>query len=104
MLSILEAANTPTASVNVCIGDLDSHGGSALAAEFSNVKFVRCDVTSWTDQVALFREAAGMAEHGRVHYVIANAGIAPRDDVFQYGEYRIGAKCRGKWRAKMMVV
>ncbi|KAH8588438.1 hypothetical protein B0O99DRAFT_525041 [Bisporella sp. PMI_857] len=68
--------------VNVCIGDLDSQGGSKLASELPHAKFVKCDVTIWKDQLRLFAEATSF--NGKVDYVIANAGICPRDEVFTF--------------------
>ncbi|KNG86138.1 hypothetical protein ANOM_005460, partial [Aspergillus nomiae NRRL 13137] len=37
--------------------------------------FVKCDVSSWDDQVNLFRVAKEKAPNGRIDAVIANAGI-----------------------------
>ena len=37
--------------------------------------FVKCDVTSWEDQVEVFRVAREKAPNGRIDVVIANAGI-----------------------------
>lgn len=45
-------------------------------------KFVKCDTTSWEDQLEMFRTAAGFSDDGRISYVVANAGIARADDVF----------------------
>jgi NAD(P)-dependent dehydrogenase (short-subunit alcohol dehydrogenase family) len=46
------------------------------------VKFVKCDVTSWEDQLKLFAQAALFT--GKVDYVIANAGIFRKDEVFTF--------------------
>ncbi len=48
----------------------------------SIAKFVKCDVTIWDDQVRLFAEATSFT--GKVDYVIANAGICPKDEVFTF--------------------
>lgn len=37
--------------------------------------FVKCDVSSWDDQVNLFRVAKARAPNGTIDAVIANAGI-----------------------------
>lgn len=72
------------AGLHVCVGDLNVADGDKLASELPGVKFARCDVTSWDDQVNLFKTAASMSPSGSVHHVIANAGIAVADDVFTY--------------------
>ena len=41
-------------------------------------EFVRCDVTVWAEQVALFD--AALQRFGRVDHVFANAGIGTRDE------------------------
>jgi NAD(P)-dependent dehydrogenase (short-subunit alcohol dehydrogenase family) len=46
--------------------------------------FVQCDVTKWDDQLQLFEKAKSFSPTGRVHYVIANAGITGHDDVFTF--------------------
>jgi NAD(P)-dependent dehydrogenase (short-subunit alcohol dehydrogenase family) len=50
----------------------------------TSIKFVRCDVTSWDDQVNIFRTAASMTPSGTIDHVVANAGIAIDDEVFSY--------------------
>ncbi|PQE31736.1 short chain dehydrogenase reductase family oxidoreductase protein [Rutstroemia sp. NJR-2017a WRK4] len=70
------------AGLNVCIGDMDVEAGSKLASELQNTKFVKCDVSNWEDQVELFREAASFT--GKIDYVIANAGVCPKDEVFDF--------------------
>jgi NAD(P)-dependent dehydrogenase (short-subunit alcohol dehydrogenase family) len=50
----------------------------------TSIKFVRCDVTNWDDQVDLFRTAASMTLSGKIDHVVANAGIAIEDEVFTY--------------------
>lgn len=48
----------------------------------NSVKFVKCDVSNWNDQLRLFSEAVSFT--GKVHYVVANAGICPKDEVFEF--------------------
>ena len=90
------------ASARVCVGDLDVAKGQALEAEFEgyvlsihtfremltfglrNVKFVKCNVLDWENQLQLFREAAAFAPNGKISYVIANAGIITEDEVFSF--------------------
>lgn len=47
-------------------------------------KFFPCDVTKWSDQVYLFRQAVLFSLTGRISHVIANAGIHRLDEVFSY--------------------
>lgn len=69
----------------VVIDDLDVTAGNNLASEFpTQVHFLQCNVTSWEDQVRLFQEAANLSPTGKVHYVVANAGIIRPDEVFKY--------------------
>jgi NAD(P)-dependent dehydrogenase (short-subunit alcohol dehydrogenase family) len=73
------------------------HGGKVYAGdlnplpepEASSVPFLRVDVTSWKEQLALFREA--QEHYGKIDHVFANAGIAPsstmlEDDVDENGD------------------
>ncbi|KFA76910.1 hypothetical protein S40288_06188 [Stachybotrys chartarum IBT 40288] len=46
--------------------------------------FVQCNVTNWDEQVELFRKAAAFSPTGKIHYVIANAGITRDDEVFKF--------------------
>jgi NAD(P)-dependent dehydrogenase (short-subunit alcohol dehydrogenase family) len=55
-----------------------------LTYHLKRTKFIRCDVTRWSDQVLLFREAALFSPTGKISYVIANAGIHRQDEVFSY--------------------
>ncbi|KAL5456415.1 hypothetical protein PMIN06_003920 [Paraphaeosphaeria minitans] len=70
------------AKANVVIGDLNAKTGSALAASLPGSIFVETDVTNWASQLRLFQRAE--QEFRGVHYVVANAGIAPKDDVFAF--------------------
>lgn len=57
------------------------HGGKPFASDLNplpspekdSVPFFACNVTSWTEQVSLFK--ACFQEYGRVDHVFANAGI-----------------------------
>lgn len=60
----------------VIIGDMCE----PLEAVPDGTVFVRCDVTRWEDQLALFD--AAVARHGVVDIVVANAGIGLREDFF----------------------
>ncbi|OGM47290.1 hypothetical protein ABOM_003794 [Aspergillus bombycis] len=53
-------------------GDLNPPSQTAMS---DRTVFVKCDVSSWDDQVNLFRVAKEKAPNGRIDAVIANAGI-----------------------------
>ncbi|KAF7983815.1 hypothetical protein HWV62_19063 [Athelia sp. TMB] len=61
----------------IVIGDLDVQGAHNVIAEVvqagSQGAVLKCDVTSWEDQVALFELA--MKQFGSVDVVVANAGV-----------------------------
>ncbi|KIW92818.1 uncharacterized protein Z519_06667 [Cladophialophora bantiana CBS 173.52] len=64
----------------VTFGDIDVRKGESLAAELgSNVRFVQCDITSWDDQLALFKKAVTESPAKSCDIVIANAGITGPD-------------------------
>ena len=48
------------------------------------MKFIACDTTNWDDQVQLFQNAASFSSTGKISYVVANAGIHRKDEVFAY--------------------
>jgi NAD(P)-dependent dehydrogenase (short-subunit alcohol dehydrogenase family) len=62
------------------------HSGLQLGANTTacRAKFVKCDTTSWNDQLALFAAAKSFSPTSKIHYVVANAGITKQDDVFAY--------------------
>lgn len=47
---------------------------------------MKCNTTNWNEQVSLFKEAVKLSPEEKVDYVVANAGVAPRDDTFSFGE------------------
>ncbi|MGX7827174.1 3-oxoacyl-ACP reductase [Actinokineospora sp. 24-640] len=61
----------------VVIGDVDTDGGEAAAAEVDGL-FVRCDVTDETEVAALFDTAVDT--YGSLDVAFNNAGISPPDD------------------------
>lgn len=71
----------------VVIGDVNVKRGDQLVRELrketgnAHLHFVHCDVTDWQSQVHLFRETLRLSPHGGIDTVVANAGIAPRDDI-----------------------
>ncbi|KAJ8133548.1 hypothetical protein O1611_g73 [Lasiodiplodia mahajangana] len=73
-------------NVYVVIADRGSESGKRLESEVPRSKFVQTDVTKWEDQSRLFEEAVAFSPTKAIHYVIANAGIAPADEVFTYEE------------------
>ncbi|KAL6243082.1 hypothetical protein RBB50_010182 [Rhinocladiella similis] len=66
------------AGAHVTFGDVDEESGRKLAAELAP----SCDVTSWDDQLALFKLAISKSPQKTVDIVVANAGISGPDDVF----------------------
>ncbi|THW90754.1 NAD(P)-binding protein [Aureobasidium pullulans] len=75
------------AGVSVCFGDLDVERGNKLENELNGkAKFVKCDTTNWEDQLNLFETAKAFSPSSKIHYVVANAGIAAKDEVFEYNE------------------
>lgn len=44
------------------------------------MQYVKCDVTSWKEQLALFTEVK--QKHDSINLVFANTGIADNDSVF----------------------
>ena len=71
----------------VTFGDLNSSAGQKIAAELGqNVQFVQCDVTSWSDQVSMFKAAVQNSPAKSCDIVVANAGIAASDPVFAFDD------------------
>ncbi|KAF2117177.1 putative short chain dehydrogenase/ reductase [Lophiotrema nucula] len=68
----------------VYFGDINVDDGHRLASELLNTEFVPCDVTNWDDQMRLFQEAASQSPSRRIDYVVANAGISAKDEVFSF--------------------
>ncbi|KAJ5993508.1 hypothetical protein N7451_009232 [Penicillium sp. IBT 35674x] len=69
----------------VTIADLDEARGNKLAAELSpNAQFIKCNITSWEEQVAMFEVAIKNSPYKSCDIVIANAGIsrASGDDLW----------------------
>lgn len=66
----------------VTFGDINATAGEKIASELGpNVQFVKCDVTSWSDQLAMFKAAVSNSPAKSCDIVVANAGIAKHDDV-----------------------
>lgn len=75
---------------HLIIGDVRDSDGEALVAElrssFSSthpnqvIIYQHCDVTSWTDQLSLFRTAATSSPTGGIDAVVAGAGIVEKGD------------------------
>ncbi|KAG9789867.1 hypothetical protein KCU88_g1469, partial [Aureobasidium melanogenum] len=71
------------AGASAFIADLDEEEGRKLEQELgSSVKFVKCNVTVWSDQLAVFKKSLSLSPSGRIDIVIANAGIAGGDSVY----------------------
>ncbi|KAJ5674637.1 NAD(P)-binding protein [Penicillium maclennaniae] len=69
----------------VIFGDILEEPSRQLESELSpNVHFVKCDASSYSDQLGLFKSAHD--KFGRVDIVIANAGISITKDIFDPAE------------------
>jgi NAD(P)-dependent dehydrogenase (short-subunit alcohol dehydrogenase family) len=76
-----------SAGAFVTFGDLNVSASEKIASDLGqNVQFVKCDVTSWPDQVSLFKAAVSESPARSCDIVVANAGIARNDDVFAFDE------------------
>jgi NAD(P)-dependent dehydrogenase (short-subunit alcohol dehydrogenase family) len=65
-----------SAGAKVVIADIDEKIGKESEKKLGeNALFVRCDVTSWADQVNLFKVVASTFK--RIDLVVCNAGINP---------------------------
>ncbi|KIX08877.1 uncharacterized protein Z518_03534 [Rhinocladiella mackenziei CBS 650.93] len=65
----------------VAFGDIDEKKGKSLAAELgSSVQFVKCDTTSWDDQLNMFKLAVARSPARSCDIVVANAGITGPDE------------------------
>ncbi|TVY74662.1 5'-hydroxyaverantin dehydrogenase [Fusarium oxysporum f. sp. cubense] len=73
-----------SSGANVVIGDKNAIAAGKLTSELTGLKFVQCDATVWEDQVRLFKEAAQVSPSGKIHYVIANAGMTKEDQTFTF--------------------
>ncbi|OCK80941.1 short chain dehydrogenase reductase [Lepidopterella palustris CBS 459.81] len=69
-----------SAGAFVTISDFNSERGQKLSHELGqNVQFVQCDVTRWSDQVAVFKAAVSQSPSKSCDIVLANAGISGPD-------------------------
>ncbi|KAJ5363634.1 uncharacterized protein N7496_009347 [Penicillium cataractarum] len=68
----------------VIIADINEAGGVELASKLQRTKFVKCNVTQWSDQLKMFKEAIEFSLKKRVDIVVANAGISGVDSVFAF--------------------
>lgn len=65
-----------SAGAKVVIADIDQEFGTEAEKKLGhNALFVRCDVTSWTDQVHLFKHTVSTFK--RIDLVVCNAAINP---------------------------
>ncbi|KAK0628181.1 hypothetical protein B0T17DRAFT_614135 [Bombardia bombarda] len=67
---------------HIIIGDVNDQAGEAIVAELRSLPnssqhhhYQHCDVTNWSDQVALFKLAAKASPTGGIDAVVAGAGI-----------------------------
>lgn len=70
----------------VVIADISEETGKALERELgSSTSFVRADVTSYSDQIAMFKHAFTWGEN-RLDFFAANAGVDDRQDMHMSAE------------------
>ncbi len=55
-----------------------------MSLKHRQAQFVKCNVTLWEDQVAVFKAAVANSPHKSCDIVVANAGVSGPDDVFQF--------------------
>jgi len=71
----------------VTFGDIDEVRGKSLADELGpNVQFIKCDATSWDDQLNMFKQAIAHSPAKSCDIVVANAGISGPDEIFELGD------------------
>ena len=69
----------------VVIADLNEEAGNKLRQEFPlSTTFVKCDVTSWESQLAVFKKAREVSPTSRIDIVVANAGVSTADQIFNH--------------------
>ncbi|WP_153393656.1 3-oxoacyl-ACP reductase [Ornithinicoccus halotolerans] len=76
-IGLASARRLAAEGAHVVIADLDDERGKEAAAEVDGL-FVRTDVTSWDDVVALYRTTVDA--YGSVDVAFNNAGISPPED------------------------
>jgi NAD(P)-dependent dehydrogenase (short-subunit alcohol dehydrogenase family) len=59
--------------------------GTYRSISAPSYQFVQCDVREWKEQIAVFRAAIENSPHKSIDIVVANAGIAGSDSIFQLG-------------------
>ena len=71
------------AGAYVVVADLNDKAGNAIQQELSGLTtFVRCNVTSWDDQLSVFKKAKEVSPSSSIDIVVANAGISAYDEIF----------------------
>ena len=64
------------------IADINENAAKKIQQEFPETSAaVKCDVTSWSDQLAAFKKALEISPSKRIDIVVANAGIGGNDSV-----------------------
>jgi len=56
-----------------------------LALISQSYQYFKCDVTSWQDQLAVFKSAVANSPGKSIDVVIANAGTGGRDSIIELG-------------------
>ncbi len=70
------------AGAYVVIADIDEDGGRKVESEVGkNSAFVKCNVLTWSDQLAAFKKAIDLSPDKQIDIVVANAGISGNDTI-----------------------
>ncbi|KAH7383530.1 hypothetical protein BKA64DRAFT_160744 [Cadophora sp. MPI-SDFR-AT-0126] len=79
----------------VVIADLDEDAGTKAARDIEhNCVFVKCDVSSWQEQLHLFTITKSM--YGRIDFVVCNAGLNPEIKANGSSEDRASLEAKNK--------
>ncbi|KAK2763780.1 hypothetical protein FQN54_009397 [Arachnomyces sp. PD_36] len=71
----------------VTIADIQEELGNGLVKELGgSSQFVKCDVTSWEEQVAMFKAAVSNSPQKSCDIVFANAGVGEQDSLSTFDE------------------
>lgn len=77
------------AGATVIIGDINVAKGEQLVqgvkkeTKNPDLHFIECNVADWKSQVSFFKAAKKLSPHGGIDTVVANAGVADLDPIFE---------------------
>jgi len=100
-LAVAHALSARNAQWSLHIFDLNATAGESAASSLSNATFHRTNVADYASLAASFR--AAFAQHGRLDFVFANAGIAEKTN-FYAAQQTAGIEPPGPPEEAMLVV